>query len=177
MEQIIQAFKTIGHAFVQEPSIWWFLAPIFILWLGMEIYFGQYKKESLGWNSILANSISFAWINIASFRLIFMEGVEEFTPRILILGIFLIYSLALIFIAFFHKFSTKVGKILAGPTQIYFLSTLSILWGQGVLAITEWIVIDLLIAFIIIKILFKLLRRNLGTLGEVEAVKKGENPL
>ena len=44
MNEVLEGFKLIGLAFVKEPSVWWFLAPVFLLWIGMEIYFGQYKK-------------------------------------------------------------------------------------------------------------------------------------
>lgn len=178
MEQILQAFKLIGQGFVKEPSVWWFLTPVFLLWIGMEIYFGQYKKERLGWNSILANGISFTWINIAAFRVIFMEdlGAVDFRPRFIILLLFFLYGIFIIYIGFFHKLSGS-AHILAGPTLIYFLSTVSILWGQGLLIINKWVFLDLLIAYIVLSLLFWLIRRNLGTLGEVEAIKDGEKPV
>jgi len=179
VENILQGFKLIGGAFVKDPSIWWFLAPVFLLWVGMEIYFGQYKKERLGWNSALANGISFTWINIAAFRVIFMEGKfsEDFWLRTLILSIFFLYGVSVIYISFFHKTSQKFSAMLAGPTRIYFLSVVSILWGQGILSITNWIFIDLLIAYIVFAIFFWLIRRKLGILGEVEAVKNNQSPV
>jgi len=169
----------IGRAFVEEPGVWWFLAPVFLLWIGMEIYFGQYKKERLGWNSILANGITFSWINIAAFRVLFMEdkGAFDFWPRFIILLLFFIYGIFIIYIAFFHKISSRIAATLAGPTLIYFLSTVSVLWGQGVLVINKWVFLDLLIVYIVISFFFWLIRRNLGILGEVEAIEKGEKPV
>lgn len=179
MENILEALNLIGKSFIEELSLWWFLAPVFLLWIGMEIYFGQYKKERLGWNSILANGISFSWINIAAFRVLFMEDLmaNDFWPRFIILIIFFIYGMFVIYSAFFHKVSQKLAAVLAGPTTIYFLSVVSILWGQGVLIINKWVFLDLLIIYLILSILFWLLRRNLGILGEVEAIEKGEKPV
>jgi len=59
----------------------------------------------------------------------------------------------------------------------YFLSLVSILWGQGVLVINKWIFLDLLIVFTILSFIFWVVRRNLGILGEVEAVKNGKDPI
>ncbi|MFH2013768.1 MAG: hypothetical protein ABIJ17_02250 [Patescibacteria group bacterium] len=176
--EIINGFKLIGQAFIKEPGIWWFLIPVFLLWLGMEIYFGQYKKDRLGWNSILANGISFAWINIAAFRVLFMNDIDvnDFWARFIILFIFAFYSLFVIYIGFFHKLSQKTGSFLAGPTQIYFLSVVSILWGQGLLVINKFVFLCLLIAYIVLAIFFWIIRRKLGILGEVEAIEKGEKP-
>jgi hypothetical protein len=179
LEQILEGFNLIGKSFIKDPSIWWFLAPVFLLWIGMEFYFGQYKKERLGWNSALANGISFTWINIAAFRVLFMEDmmVDSFWLRFTILSLFFVDGAIVIYVAFFHKGSAKFSAFLAGPTRIYFLSTVSILWGQGILIINKWIFLDFLIAYFIIGSLFWLVRRKLGILGEVEAVKDGEKPV
>jgi len=179
LDQILEGFNLIGKSFIKEPSLWWFLAPVFILWIGMEIYFGQYKRERLGWNSALANGISFTWINIASFRVLFMEDmtIDSFWPRLTILAIFFLYGMVVMYIAFFHKTSPKFAAFLAGPTRIYFLSLVSILWGQGVLVINKWIFLDLLIVFTILSFIFWVIRRNLGILGEVETVKNGKDPI
>jgi len=179
MNQILFGFQSIGQAFMQDVNIWWFLAPIFILWIGMEIYLGQYKKEKLGWNSILANGISFSWVNIASFRVLFMDGAgsNDFVLRIVILGILFVYGMFIIYTAFTHKLSHVLGSWLGGPTTIYFLSTVSVLWGQGVLDINTWVLLDLVILYLLIRLIFWFIRKKLGVLGEVEAITKGENPL
>jgi len=70
-----------------------------------------------------------------------------------------------------------LGSWLAGPTTIYFLSTVSILWGQGVLEISKWILIDFIILYLVIYFIFWLIKKRLGVLGEVEAIAKGEEPL
>jgi len=179
MNQIINGFQLIARSLVKEPSIWWFLAPVFILWIVMEIYFGQYKKEKLGWNSILANGISFTWINIASFRVLFLEDslAVNFNLRIVILSLFFFYGLFIIYIAFTHKLPQKIGSWIAGPTTIYFLSTVSVLWGQRVLEINKWILIDFIILYFVISFIFWLIKKRLGILGEVEAISKCEPPL
>lgn len=178
MDQIIDGFQLIGRSLVKDPSIWWFLAPVFILWIVMEVYFGQYKKEKMGWNSILANGISFSWINIASFRVLFLEnsGAVDFYLRIVLLTLFFLYGVFIIYTAFTHKMCQKTCSWLAGPTTIYFLSTVSILWGQGVLEITKWVLIDFIILYFVIHLIFWLIKRRLGVLGEVEAISKGQEP-
>ncbi len=179
LSQVIHGFQLIGQSLVKDLSIWWFLAPVFILWVVMEIYFGQYKKEKLGWNSILTNGISFSWINIASFRVLFLENsaAVDFALRILILTLFFLYGIFIIYIAFIHKLPQKTGSWLAGPTTIYFLSTVSILWGQGVLEVNGWILIDFIILYFVISLIFWAIKKKLGILGEVEAISNGKEPL
>ena len=179
MNPLIEGFKLIGDSLVKESSIWWFLAPVFILWIVTEIYFGEYKKERLGWNSVLANGISFSWINIASLRVLFLEssGPDDIALRTVILGLFFLYGIFVIFMAFTHKIPQKLGSWLAGPTTIYLLSTISVLWGQGILEINRWVLTDFIILYFIIHLIFWLIKKKLGVLGEVEAISKCEEPL
>jgi len=36
MTQIFEGFQLIGQSLVKDPSIWWFLTPVFILWIVMD---------------------------------------------------------------------------------------------------------------------------------------------
>lgn len=177
LNDLIDALGQIGKAFVADLGVWWFLAPIFILWVVMEVYLGEYKKEKWIFSSSLANSISFTWINIVALRFIFLEGVPYQDLRLWVAGLFLAYGFVLIFLAFRHVFSQRIIATIAGPTPVYFLSTVSVLWGQGLLEISLPVVINLLIIYIAIFFLWKLIKSRLGLLGEVEAIKKGETPV
>lgn len=173
---LLEAFYQIGDVFTKDLGVWWFLAPIFILWIAMEVYLGEYKKEQWGFSSSLANSISFTWINIVSLRFIFLESGYAEDPRMWIAFSFLLYSLLLVYLSFIHALPERMTAAAAGPTPVYFLSILSVLWGQGLLSISLPIIIDLALAYIIIWFFWKVVKSRLGILGEVEAVKKGESP-
>lgn len=177
IESLVAALESIGKAFISDLGVWWFLAPIFILWIMMEVYLGEYKKEKWGFSSSLANSISFTWINIVALRFIFLENGLVNEGRLVVAILFLFYGLVLIFVAFRHVFSERVTATISGPTPVYFLSVLSVLWGQRLLDITFPIVVDLVIIYIIIWVAWRLIKSRLGILGEVEAIKKGEEPI
>ena len=174
---LIEALYQIRDAFTTDLGVWWFLAPVFLLWIAMEVYLGEYKKEQWGFSSSLANSISFTWINIVSLRFIFLESSYSEDPRLWLAFSFLMYGFLLIYLSFLHALPQRLTAIVAGPTPVYFLSVLSVLWGQGLLAISLPIIIDLAIAYVVIWLFWKLVKSRLGILGEVEAVKKGETPL
>lgn len=175
---LLEGFEQIGTAFVRDFGVWWFLTPIFILWIVMEIYLGEYKRERWGFSSSLANSVSFTWVNIAALRVIFLEEGLIGEARLWLAVMFLIYGVFLIYISFKHIFSERITAAIAGPTPVYFLSVLSVLWGQGILEISFSVIIDLAILYIVILGVWKVIKaKYLGIRGEVEAIKKGETPV
>ena len=166
--KFIDAFYDIGNAFTTDLGVWWFLAPIFILWIATEVYFGEHKREKWGFSSSLANAISFTWINIVSLRFIFLElNISTLSDvgneRLFIAVGFLVYGFFLIYLAFAHKFSERVLSWIAGPTPIYFLSVVSVLWGQGLLAVTPYVAADFFVIFAIVSVIWGIVKSRLGS--------------
>ncbi len=138
-----QAFKEIGLAFVLKPYLWWQLAPVLLLWLLLEIYLSQNKREALGWNSALANAITLFWISLAAVQPLFwLSYGEPFRWGVLVvLVLFTAYALFLAAISFTHKFGAGVTYVLAAPVVVDYLSLFAILWGNGVLAVNLYILL------------------------------------
>lgn len=174
-QNLIDAFRVILLALFDDLNVWWFLAPIVILWAATEIYFGEYSHERLGWNSALANGISLTWINIASLRILFNQRPDDLAYRFLLLAAFSLFGLALIYLAFTHRMSSRIAYTVAGPTPVYFLSILSVLFGQVLLPLNRWITFDLATAFAAAALFWLFVHRVIlkGALGELELVPKG----
>lgn len=159
LENLWQAFKLFGRAFVIEPSIWWVLAPIFVLWLALQIYFGAHEKEALGWNTALANGISLSWICIEAFRALFMTKPDDLVWRAPLVGLIFVYGILILAGAFFHILPKKQIRRVCGPTTVYFLAILATLWGHSLLAISIWLLLDLFLLYIILRLFFLLMRK------------------
>jgi len=174
--ELFSGFGAIREALFTDLSLWWVLAPIVVLWVSMEVYFGEYKREQLGFSSALANGISLSWIAFSALRLFFSEGFSIGAPEFYALAFFAIYGVFVVVIAFRHAFSPRVVNYLAAPSLIYLFSTLAVLWGQNLLEISIPVLAALLIILAIIWGFFALLKRQLGILGEIEAVRRaGDN--
>lgn len=177
MNYILGGFKNLSEAIIEDPGIWWFLAPILILWLASQIYFGEYKRERISFAGAFSSGISFTWINISTLRILFLSEPDDVWTRFYILIIFLLYGIFLIYNALFHKLELEHLGILASPNTIYPLSIAVILFGQGYLVITLSVITDLLIIFSLFWLFFFFLKKKfLGLSGDVEAVKAGELP-
>ncbi|MDP3963217.1 MAG: hypothetical protein Q8Q39_01835 [bacterium] len=175
LENILEAFRAILLAFFTDLNIWWFLAPIMLLWILTEIYDGEYRHELPSRNAALGNGISLTWINIASLRILFTQNPDDLVFRFLILFAFSTYGLAIIYFAFTHRISARKMGILAAPTPLYTLSVFSVLYGQMRLPLDRWILTDLLIIFLIFQLFWLVMHRFVikGRLGDLELVEKG----
>ncbi|PIQ92032.1 MAG: hypothetical protein COV69_03945 [Parcubacteria group bacterium CG11_big_fil_rev_8_21_14_0_20_39_14] len=177
MNYFLNGFELIFDSFTKDPGVWWFLAPILILWLATQIYFGEYKREKISFAGAFSAGISFLWINISTLRILFIIKPDDILIRIYILVIFLFYGLFIIYNAYSHKVSREFVGTLASPNTLYPLSITIILFGQGHLKISLWAIFDLLIILGFIWLFFLFLKKNfLGLGGDIEAVKAGELP-
>jgi len=156
-----EAFFHIVKAPFQNIEIWWYLFPILALWFTLEFYFGIYKSESMGWNTALGNSFSFAWVNIEGMRVLFEKGLELFWLRFSVLFLAISYSILIIYLVFTHKIKDKYAFLAASPHLTYYLSAVSILWMHGVLDLSIWVIIDLIIILLITILIFYLIKKLL----------------
>ncbi len=159
-KNIINGFANIRKSIFSDPSIFWFLTPIFLFWLILEIYFSKYKKEKLGWNTALGNGLSIFWLLIICLRHLFENRMENFSwGRFIALILILCYVVFIIFNSFTHKLKESISFLLAAPTLVYYLSAVTILWTFGGLEITFWVTIDLILIYIVILLIDLILRK------------------
>ena len=134
---LLHGFREIFSAPLEDLSILWLLTPIILFWFILEIYFGRYKKETLGWNTALGNGLNLFWVVIISFRALFLKSSGLFSIDKLIFVIFIaIYSVFIVFISFTPKIKEKVFFLFASPTIIYYLSGIAILWIHNLITIS-----------------------------------------
>jgi hypothetical protein len=155
----LEALNQIGASFTKDHSLWWFLAPVFLLWLLLELYFGKYKREKLGWNTSLGNGVTLTWISVESMRFLFEKQPSNFWFKFGIIMAIILYAMLIVYFAFSHKLSAKVTYAMASPSPVYFLSAVTILWGHGVLIVTWWVLLDLIILYTLLAIIFGIIKK------------------
>lgn len=156
IQQIGLGFSHIFSAHTKDPSIFWVLAPIIILWFILEVYFGRHKKEKLGWNSTLANAITLTWICFTIMKQLFT--VNFVLDKFIITILFLLYGILLIWVSFTHIFPERLAFILASPSVIYYMSYVLVLWGYDLLELTLVVFFDVVLLFVGLIILLNLIR-------------------
>ena len=164
---ILSGFKEIFSAPLRDLSILWFLAPLVLFWFILEIYFGRYKSEKLGWNTALGYGLSMFWIVIISFKTMFENNFELFSIGKLLFVIFVAaYYVFIIFISFTHRLKEKIFFLFTSPTIVYYLFGITLLLVDDLLEINFWVFIDLIILYIIILILEIILKKIVPAASE-----------
>ncbi len=166
LQNLIEAFLHIIKSPFEKAEIWWYLFPILALWFTLELYFGFYKKEAMGWNTALGNSFSLAWVSIEGMRVLFEKTLDLFWLRFSILSLAIVYCIMIIYLVFTHKIKDKYAFIAASPHIIYYLSAVSILWMHGSLVIDFWVLITLVILFFITVLFFIIIKKILPQKAE-----------
>ena len=157
---MFDALKEILKSPFRDFSIWWILAPVFILWVVLELYFAKHQNEELGWNTALGNGISLAWITVTLMKYLFENNMVNFNwLKFIIVLLIMCYGFFVAYTSFKHYFSPETTFLLASPSPIYYLSTIAILWSYNVLEISLYVILDLIIIYLIVIGIFALIRK------------------
>lgn len=157
-QNMLLGFEQISTSLFKDATVLWLLVPILLFWVILEIYFDRYKKEELGWNTALGNGLSVFWIIIVCLKFLFQQQKFLWDKFLAIFLIFL-YSILVIINSFSHKLRKRWSFLLAGPTPVYFLSAVAVLWTYGALVITRWVLLDLFVIYILLVIIGLILKK------------------
>jgi hypothetical protein len=121
----------------------------------------MYKGEKLGWNTALGNGLNLFWVVVISLKDLFTKNLELFSiDKLIAVIVIAVYSGFIISVSFTHKLKENIFFLFASPTTIYYLSGITILWIHGLINITLWVIIDLIIFYTVLMI-FEIIMRKL----------------
>ncbi len=156
----------IVEAPIYTPNMLWMLLPLLATLLLMELYFGRYKDEELGWNTAFGNTIVLVFISIDLFRRLFEPSGQTALQFILsasdikiIIPLWIAgLALVLMIVDFFHFLPKKIAYVISSPTYINLLGLLGIIivYSSGIPL--DWTtVFACVILFVIINLITLLL--------------------
>ena len=158
--EMLAGITDIFRAPFVELSALWLIAPLFIMWIVLELYFDIHQDEELGWNTALGNGISMFWIAVNMMRFLFVENFRDFGwLKFIVIILLLCYSIFISYISFTHQLSPKATFYLASPTTAYYFSGIVILWAYGSLTLSLWMIIDIMLLFGIVVLFVYIVRK------------------
>ncbi len=153
------------------------VTPLILALVIMEFYFGRYKKEQLGWNTAVANSLILIFVAFNLFvyvrNLYGVNGIYELfsvnlKPWIALL--ILLEGAFLLFINFFHLLPEKLTFRLSSPLQVHLTAYVGVVFVYSNIAIDYTSLVAVVLLFIGLWVIFKIIRSI-----EWSADKKEEN--
>lgn len=120
----------------ENPDMLWFVIPLITVTLLMTFYFGKYKKEELGWNTAVGNTLVLVFVSMDLLRHIYNSSSPGFSnffldpPRSIIALIVAIEGIFLLFANFLHFLPKKAAFFISSalPVNLTAYTVMSIVY-------------------------------------------------
>lgn len=171
---------------VQQPIInremLWMLLPMLAALFLMELYFGKYKEEELGWNTAVSNSLVlfFVGMNLCYFLSAnnLLVGMSEVAPAVFDMALkksfiayfIIIESIFLLMLNFFHLAGKRFAFGVSSGLILNFIGIMAIIFihSPNPALLSEWLTIPAVLVIFVMMLLFFLIIRALSPKAEEE---------
>lgn len=160
----------------QNKELVWILAPLAVSVFLIQIYFGRYKNEELGWESAYGNTIvlTFVSVNLLKYiydnyghKIVYAVGTEPFYKTVLVFAIVL-EALFLMFADFFHKMPKKLSFLLSSSIFINVTAFIAIIIVYSSVPIDQLTLLTSLLILVAASIFFAAFRWIIPPSDEAE---------
>lgn len=173
---LIERFLELVRAPFDYPDMLWIIIPLLLTLFLMELYFGRYKFEELGWNTAFGNSLVLIFVSMDLLRRLYTQNMLAYLNLRAVLAIAVIFEgVFLVLIGFFHLLPKKLAFGVSAKLPINFIAYISVILVYSTIPI-DFIT---LFASIIFLIGFAALIRGMqilmpGVVEEEEVVEEKE---
>ncbi|HDP74030.1 MAG TPA: hypothetical protein ENN46_03700 [Candidatus Woesearchaeota archaeon] len=125
-----EAFSIAGDILIApfiHTQMLWDVIPLLVTMVVIEIYFGRYKDESLGWNSALSNSLVLIFVGSSLIRYLHSQGLFDFPDAWSGIAVFLVTAgIYLAVFNFYHEIPRKIAFGLSSVLPINMLAYIGV---------------------------------------------------
>ena len=158
-QQVIQALYFMVYVPFTSNAMLWACVPIFISLTVLRLYFGIYRHEKLGWNSVISNALILIWVGINSLKYTLDRSFFSFGNEKAVLAIMmLVIGVVIIIISFLHAIPEGFMFAVASSFSIQFLSYLCVLFIYTDFPFTEASFIASVILLFVVWMFFRVVR-------------------
>lgn len=170
----LRFLEIIGTPF-DTPDIGWVLIPLLLTILMMELYFGHYSEEELGWNTAVGNSLVLIFVSVDLLRHLYgnmhfltadLSSLPFFAKTIIALVIAGL-ALFMLFSDFFHILPKKVAFAVSATLPVNLLAVFSIILVYGNLPLDAYTILICIVLYVLLLLLF---------LGIQKSIPKAKKP-
>jgi len=157
---IIRILEILLVPYVHKEALWT-IAPLVFALVMIQMYFGKYKTEQLGWNTAYGNTISLMWVTAFLLKYIsdtygiaiswHTPGLRSYIILISLLGLF---TLTLAILDFNHIIPKKLAFLISSSLPVNFLAYFVIVIVMGKIPFDEITILAMLIIFTFLALIF-----------------------
>ena len=129
----------------------WEIIPILTTIFIIEMYFGRYSDEELGWNSAVANSLILIYVGVNLLHYLYLKQIFYFGSYLIISIILVILGITLAILDYHHWLPKRISFGVSSVLPINFLAIFSIIFVHGELTLD---LLTLYAAIILLIVLF-----------------------
>lgn len=122
-----RAIHILGQPLTNE-NLLWILIPLFLTLILMELYFGRYKTEKLGWNTAFGNSLILIFVSANLINHLINNNLLVDPVKAGVVYILLLIGFILTIFDYFHALPEKFAFIISSKFPISFIAFLAILF-------------------------------------------------
>ena len=116
---------------IKYTNTLWMVIPVLVALFMMELYFGRYKAEELGWNTAFGNSLVLIFVSIDLVRFLYnQEGLNAFlyiNPKMALIVAVFVEAIALTLMAFYHVMPKTVAFKFSSTLPMNFIAYMALL--------------------------------------------------
>jgi hypothetical protein len=150
---ITEALENFVLTPVQNPEIIPSILPLVIGAIVIELYFGRYEQEELGWNTSVGNAVIWGTTAINMFLTVDMNNTETLAAASL-LGL----SLLVGYMDFYHKWPDTVAFVVSSSGIVYTLAYIAVIMIKTSMPISSTSIKGAAIFFVAVNIVFKIMQ-------------------
>lgn len=112
-----------------DPEMLWILTPLIISTALMQLYFGRYRQEELGWNTAFGNSIMLMFVSVNLFQHLYgiLGGNLVNDSRFYLISAVLMFGFIQLVLNFFHKMPEKYAFLFSSSAFVNILAYIMII--------------------------------------------------
>lgn len=181
-ESIFPRFLEIIRSPFETPEMLWIAFPLLVVILFMQLYFGRWRNEKLGWGSAFANWITLLFVSVNLFREMIVKYTliasappsivyilpaiplgQKFIPLSVVYKFLMIFALFFISITFMivlfaHAIPKRASYVISSPLAVYTFAFIMIAIVYSDLPLDLPTFIASLLVYILILSIFKFIK-------------------
>lgn len=104
---LLERFVQLVKAPIINPDMLWIALPLLLTLVIIELYFGRYRDEKLGWNTALTNTLVLIFVSLNLFQQVFRSEGGSFFRATFTTGFYIalfifVLGIVLFLVDFFH---------------------------------------------------------------------------